>query len=154
MRDGALLLELSIYCAYPMRMQSLRRFRKLVVLAALVWLPMTVFAQICATHALLAHIGGPQHPALVAPEEMSVTEAARAESQPPLVVVDSATFWQSVDDYDSGCDMKSMCAFAAMAALMSSTSNVTFVNNTSVPLLSEVAFSTRALTPDTPPPRL
>jgi hypothetical protein len=59
-----------------------------------------------------------------------------------------------VDDYDSGCDMKSMCAFAAMAALMSSTSNLTFVNNAPVPLLSEVAFSTRAPTPDTPPPRL
>ena len=135
-------------------MQSLRRFRKLIVLAALVWLPMSVFAQICATHALVSHIGGPQHPALVAPEEMSAAEAAHAASQPPLVVVDAATFWQSVDDYDSGCDMKSMCAFASLSALVSTTTDLTFANDTPVPLISTIAFSTRALTPDTPPPRL
>ena len=131
-------------------MQSLRRFRKLVVLAALVWLPMSVFAQICATHAMVAHIGGPQHPALVAPEEMNPAAAV----QSALVVVDAATFWQSVDDYDSGCDMKSMCAFASMSALMSSTAGLTFANDTPVPLISAIAFSTRVLAPTTPPPRL
>ncbi len=131
-------------------MQSLHRFRKLVVLAALVWLPMSVFAQICATHALVAHIGGPQHPALVAPEEMSAADAL----QPGLVVVDAATFWQSVDDYSAGCDMKSMCAFAAMTALTLSPSNLAFANDTPVPLPSEIAFSTRVLAPVTPPPRL
>ena len=135
-------------------MQSLRRFRKFVVLAALVWLPMSVFAQICATHALVAQIGGPQHPGLVAPEEMTPAEAAHAGTQPVAVVVDAATFWQSVDDYDSGCDMKSMCAFAAMTALMSFTSDLTFARDTPVPLTRDIAFSTRALTPDTPPPRL
>ena len=30
-------------------MQTLHRFRKLIVLVALIWLPMTVFAQVCAT---------------------------------------------------------------------------------------------------------
>ncbi len=134
-------------------MQSLRRFRKLVVLASLVWLPMSVFAQICATHALVSHIGGPQHPALIAPEEMSAAETARAASQPP-VVVDAATFWQSVDDFELGCDMKSMCAFASLSALTSTTAALTFANDTAVPLLCEIAFSTRVLTPDTPPPRL
>ena len=135
-------------------MQSLRRFRKLVVLAALVWLPMSVFAQICATHAFLAHIGGPQHPALIAPEEMSAAEAAHAAMQPPLVVVDAAAFWQSVDDFESACDMKSMCAFASLSAVVSTTTDLTFANDTLVPLTRDVVFSTRALTPDTPPPRL
>lgn len=135
-------------------MQSLRRFRKLVVLAALVWLPMSVFAQICATHAMVAHLGGPQHPALIAPEEMSATEAVRAASQPALAVVDAATFWQSVDDYDAGCDTKSICSFAFMAVLASSATDLTFANDTPIPLVREIAFSTRALTPDTPPPRL
>ncbi len=135
-------------------MQSLRRFRKFVVLAALVWLPMSVFAQICATHALVSHMVGPQHPALVAPGEMSGAKAARAALQPPLVVVDAATFWQSVDDYDAGCDMKPMCAFASLSALVFTTSDLTFADDTAVPLISKVAFSTRALTPDTPPPRL
>ena len=137
-----------------MGMQSLRRFRKLVVLAALVWLPLNVFAQICATHALALQIGGPQHPALIAPEEMSAAEAANARSQPRRVVVDAATFWQSVDDFEPGCDMKTMCAFASLAALMSTTTDLTFGNDAPVPLISTVAFSTRALPPDTPPPRL
>jgi hypothetical protein len=135
-------------------MQSLCRFRKLVVLAALVWLPMSVFAQVCATQSLVAHMGGPQHPALVAPEEMSVAEAVHAASQPPLVVIDAATFWQSVDDFEPGCDMKSMCAFASLSALVSATTDLTFGRNTPIPLISEIAFSTRAFTPDTPPPRL
>ena len=135
-------------------MQSLRRFHKLVVLAAFVWLPMTVFSQICATHAFVSHLGGPLHPALIAPEEMSVAKAVHAALQPPKTVVDAATFWQSLDDFESGCDMKSMCAFASFAALMSTTSDVTFTNDTPIPLISAIAFSTRALTPATPPPRV
>jgi len=134
-------------------MQFPRRFRTFVVLAALVWLPMSVFAQICATHALVAHIGGPRHPALVALEEITVAEAAQAQSQLPLAVVDAATFWQSVDDYDVGCDMKSMCALASLSALASTTTDLTFTNDSPIPPKSEIAFSTRALTPDTPPPR-
>lgn len=135
-------------------MKSLRHLRKLVVLAALVWLPMSVFAQICATHALVSHFGGPQHPALIAPEEMTAAETARAALQLPLVVIDAATFWQSVDDFEPGCDMKSMCAFASLSALVSTTTDLTFAHDTLVPLISAIAFSTLPLTPDTPPPRL
>lgn len=135
-------------------MQFLRRFRKFVVLAAVVWLPMTVFAQICATHALVSHIGGPQHPALIAPEETSLATAERDAFPTAAAVVDAATFWQSVDDYDSGCDIKSVCAFASMAVLVSSTTDLSFANDTSAPLMSKVAFSTRVLAPTTPPPRL
>lgn len=134
-------------------MQFPRRFRTFVVLAALVWLPMSMFAQICATHALVSQIGGPQHPALVALEEMSVVDVAKAQSQLPLAVVDAATFWQSVDDYDAGCDMKSMCALAALFALASTTTDLTITNDSPIPPKGEIAFSTRALTPDIPPPR-
>ena len=135
-------------------MQSLRRFRKFVVLAALVWLPMSVFAQICATHAIVAQIGGPQHPALIAPEEMSAAEVAPTVSHPHRVVVDAATFWQSVDDFEPGCDMQSTCAFAAMTALMTSSSDPVFNHDEFVALTRDVTFSTHVLTPDTPPPRL
>ncbi len=135
-----------------MSMQSLRRFRKFVVLAALVWLPMTVFAQICSTHVLVSHIGGPQHPALIMPQEMAVGEASLNHSA--LVVVDAATFWQSVDDYDAGCDKKAVCALASMSALTSSGTQLHFSNDALVPLIGEIAFSTRVPTPDTPPPRL
>ena len=114
---------------------------------------MSVFAQICATHALVSHMGGPRHPALVAPEELSVAKAMQVAVQPPLVVVDAATFWQSVDDFDASCDMKSMCAFASVTALVSTTTDLTFANETLVPLIGAIAFSTRVPTPDTPPPR-
>ena len=132
-------------------MQSLRRFRKLVVLAALVWLPMTVFAQICATHAVVTRIGGSQNPASVALEDMGRVDSKRA--QPALAVVDAATLWQPVDDYDSGCAMKAMCAFASMSALVSSSHDVHVTDDVLVPLAGEIGFSTRELSPDTPPPR-
>ena len=131
----------------------IRYLRKVVVLAALVWLPMSVFAQICATHALVSHIGGPHHPALIEPEEMSAAAASHTASQPPLVVVDAAIFWQSVDDFESGCDMKSMCAFASLSALVSTTTDLAFARDTPILRTSAIAFSTRALTPETPPPR-
>ena len=132
-------------------MQSLRRFRKLVVLAALVWLPMTVFAQICATHVVVTRIGGSQNPASVAPEDMGRVDSGLA--QPALAVVDAATLWQPVDDYDSGCAMKAMCAFASMSALVSSSHDVHVSDDVLVPLAGEIGFSTRELSPDTPPPR-
>jgi len=135
-------------------MQSLRRFHKFVVLAALVWLPMSVFAQICATHATVSRIGGLQHSALIAPAESNAYAPEAAQSRLSVTVADAANFWQSVDDYDSGCDMKSMCAFASLAALASTTIDLMFADDPSVLSVREFAFSTRALTPDTPPPRL
>jgi hypothetical protein len=138
-------------------MQFLRRFRKLIALAALVWLPMSVYAQVCATHVLVANIGGPQHPALIAPEEMRQighNHGTADVAESVLVVVDAATFWQSVDDYDAGCDMKSVCAFASLAAVVYETSEVVITHDTPVPPVGEIAFATRSLTPDTPPPRL
>lgn len=133
-------------------MQSLRRFRKIIVLAALVWLPMSVFAQICATHALVAHIGGPQDRALVVPQEMS----SDAATESAIATVDAATFWQSVDDFDTGCDSnaKSACALATMTALIASTRALTFANEMAIQQMLISAFSTRELCPDTPPPRL
>ena len=135
-------------------MQLLLQFRKFIALAALVWLPMNVFAQVCATHALVVNIGEPQHPGLIAPEEMHYGNGAADTARSVLVVVDAAMFWQSVDDYDSGCDMKAMCAFASLAAVASEASNVVVTHDTPAPLVGEIAFTTRSLTPDTPPPRL
>lgn len=147
----------------------LRELRRVAVLAALVWLPMSVFAQVCATHALVAGIGGPHHPGLITPEEMSYFHAGQANHAgnsdnlsasstdtrtPPLAVVDAAMFWQSVDDYEPDCDMKSICTFASLAALVTETQDVKIVRNTPLPLVGEIMFSSHSLTPDTPPPRL
>ena len=134
-------------------MYSLRRFHKFVVLAALVWLPMSVFAQICATHAMVSRMGGMQNPELVAPVGPNVSALQSVQSEPPPAAVDAATFWQSVDDYDAGCDMKSMCAFASLAVLVSATTDTTFADDVLLPSVPEVAFSTRSLRPVTPPPR-
>ena len=124
---------------YPIPMQSLRRFRKFIALAALVWLPMSVFAQVCATQALVSSIGGPQHPGLIAPEETRHVHSPTEAAEPVLIVVDTATFWQSVDDYDAGCDMKALCAFASLAAVTTETSDVVTVHNTPVPPVGEAA---------------
>lgn len=134
-------------------MYSLRRFHKFVVLAVLVWLPMSVFAQICATHAVVSQIGGPQHPALIVPEESNYSARESFQLEPPLAAVNAANFWQSVDDYDAGCDMKSMCAFASLSALAYTTTHAPFIDGTVAPSAIEIAFSTRSLTPVTPPPR-
>ena len=133
-------------------MYSLRRFHKFVVLAALVWLPMSVFAQICATHTMVSRMGGMQNPALVALDGSNVAALESVQSEPPLAV-DAAIFWQSVDDYDAGCDMKSMCAFASLSALVSTTTDATFADEALLPSVLEIEFSTRSLTPVTPPPR-
>ena len=116
---------------------------------------MSVFAQICATHALVSHIGSKQRPALIAPEKTNVSALESVQLKLPAAVVDAAAFWQSADDYDADCDMKSMCAFASLPALVSTTTDAsTFVNGILIPPVHEIAFSTRALTPDTPPPRV
>lgn len=114
---------------------------------------MSVFAQICATHAMVSHLGGLQHPAVIAPEEINNIQWTSVQSRPSLAVVDGATFWQSVDDFEPGCDMKSMCAFASLSALASTTTDATFADDALVPSVHEIAFSTRSLTPVTPPPR-
>ena len=138
-------------------MQSLRRrrhIRTFIVLAALVWLPMSVFAQICATQALASRIGGLQHPALVAPAQMSEARVVAAHVvESTAIATHAATFWQSVDDYESGCDMKAVCAFAALSALLSSSHAVHFGQDPALSSIDGAAFSTRTLIPDTPPPR-
>ena len=138
-------------------MQTLRRFRKLVALVALIWLPMTVFAQVCATQAVMAAIGGIDHPGLVqsgdSPQHWGHTMAA--DAQVVTVVVDSETFWHSVDTFDGGCDMQFVCAFAGFAVVTSSSpSDVVFANSDNEYASANLAFATRSLTPDTPPPRL
>ena len=134
-------------------MQSLRRrrhIRTFIVLAALVWLPMSVFAQICATQALASL----QHPALVAPAQMSEARVVAAHVvESTAIATHAATFWQSVDNYESGCDMKAVCAIAALSALLSSSDAVHFGQDPALSSIDDTAFSTRTLIPDTPPPR-
>lgn len=139
-------------------MQTLRRFRKLIALVALIWLPMTVFAQVCATQMVVAAIGGMDHPGLVqpgdSPQHLGHTTAASG-SEVVTIVVDAETFWRSVDAFDDGCDMQFVCAFAGFAVLTSSPPvGVAFSSADNEYASASPAFATRALIPDTPPPRL
>ncbi len=139
-------------------MQSLRRFRKLIALVALIWLPMTVFVQVCATQAVVAAIGGMDHPGLVqpgdSPQHAGHTTAVEG-ADVVTIVVDAETFWRSVDAFDTGCDMQSVCAFAALAVVTSSSpAGLAFSNACIEYPCANPTFATRSLIPDTPPPRL
>lgn len=150
--------ELWTQRAYPSGMQTLRRFRKLIALVALMWLPMTVFAQVCATQAVVAAIGGMGHPGLVQPGDLPQHFShanAVADADVVTIVVDAETFWRSVDAFDSGCDMQSVCAFAGLAVVTSSLpAGLAFSNACNEYACASLAFVTRSLVPDTPPPRL
>jgi hypothetical protein len=124
-------------------MQSLRRFRKLIVLAALVWLPMTVFAQICATSAQAGLLAG-----LL---QLSMVVAVDA-TQPAAITTPPTS--ADVDDTACDCDMKAVCAFAALSVLAPDAAATTVIEPVMfVPLAGITAFSTRLPVPDTPPPR-
>ena len=138
-------------------MQTLHRFRKLIALAALIWLPMTVFAQVCATQMLIAAIGGMDHPGLVQPGDSRthLGHTMAADAQVVAIVVDADTFWRSVDTFDSGCDMRSVCTFAGFAVVTSSLpAGMVFSSSNNNYVSTSPAFTTRSQTPDTPPPRL
>ncbi len=127
--------------------------RKIAFLAALFWLPMSVFAQFCATHSLAMKIGGHDHPALVTAHDVQHgTEMKMADSS--LMVIDASTFWASVDDFTDGCDQQDgLCALASIAAPVSATTNIDFEASSPRALHISPVFSTRAAAPDTPPPR-
>ena len=138
-------------------MQTLRCFRKLIALVALIWLPTTVFAQVCATQAVIAAIGGMEHSALVQPGDSApqMNHLAAANNAFVNIVVDAETFWRNVDSFDSGCDMQSVCTFAGFAVVTClSPVGLGFSNCNDEFSNAAPAFATRSLTPETPPPRL
>ncbi len=127
--------------------------RKIAFLAALFWLPMSAFAQFCATHSLAMKMGGHDHPALVTAHDVQ-HDAGVKMADPSLMVIDASTFWASVDDFEDGCDQQDgLCALASVAAPVSTTTNIDFEATSPRALHLWSAFSTRAAAPDTPPPR-
>jgi hypothetical protein len=130
--------------------------RKFALLAALFWLPMSVFAQFCATHSLAMKIGGHEHPALLTINDMAHDGAHSAGTLTPdsnVLVIDASTFWASVDDYDDGCDQAGLCALASVAAPLSNSTALDFEATSPRATHAMQAFTTRATAPDTPPPR-
>jgi hypothetical protein len=126
--------------------------RKIAFLAAIFWLPMSVFAQFCVTHSLAMKIGGHDHPAMVTLNDVQAGAVATM-ADPALTVIDASTFWASVDDYEEGCDQAGMCALASVAAPVSTTTNIDFEASSPRAFHATPVFSTRASAPDIPPPR-
>ena len=126
-------------------MQSLRRFRKLIVLVALIWLPMTVFAQVCATQCLVMsmHTSGVFAHAV---------DRQSAKQEPTSTAAVSGAY-ASGDSDDHACDMKAVCAFAALIPLTSAQHDLSVsVIRDAVPTMGVLFASYRSIV-DTPPPR-
>jgi hypothetical protein len=135
-------------------MFSLRLVRTIALVLGLAWLPMSTFAQICATHSVAMKTGGTHHPAM--PQSAAEVHAAHLDAlyaDSHIVVIDAGTFWHSVDSYDDGCDAKSVCAFASAVAapLNGSSISIDSAATMTASLASFPASLERA--PATPPPR-
>jgi hypothetical protein len=133
------------------------RFIRIVALAlALAWVPMSAFAQACATHSVALKTGGTSHPAMpqtmeefaaVGLEGVEFTDGTRA------VVIDAETFWHSVDSYDDGCQAKALCTATYAAATSRATASPQLDARAPLQPAANTEFSSRNPAPDTPPPR-
>ena len=128
-------------------LRRLYNLRRLVALAALVWLPMSVFAQVCATHMAVSHLGQVPHLAVSGPVQWAGGADLPAQS------AKAATYEIATSSADSDCDMKAVCALAAMSVLVHACRPLPFQDDTLVLLPSVFAFATYVPAPDTPPPR-
>ena len=130
-------------------MQTLHRFRKLIALVALIWLPMTVFAQVCATQ---CHVMSMQTSGVLS-RAMDRQSAKQAATSTAAVSGDAASSFASADSDDHDCDMKAVCAFAALIPLKSAQHDLSVsVIRDAVPTMGFLYASYRSIA-DTPPPR-
>ena len=130
-------------------MQTLHRFRKLIALVALVWLPMTVFAQVCATQCLIMSM----QTRGVFSQVQDGQPATQATTSNAVVFGDATSSFASADADDHDCDMKAVCAFAALIPLTSTQQDAAVsVARESVPTMGFLFASYRSIA-DTPPPR-
>jgi hypothetical protein len=132
---------------YPIAVIS-RLARPLLVAAALIWLPMSAFAQHCATAGMFAQIGGHDHPALPQPADAGY-EPLPAE----VAVVDASLFRQAVDEYGACGPSAALCALAFVPALAHAPAVGVPVALNEIPAVSEPGFRSHVSRPDTPPPR-
>ena len=130
-------------------MQTLHRFRKLIVLVALIWLPMTVFAQVCATQCLVMSM----QTSGVLSRAMDRQSAKQATTSNAAVSGDAASSFVSADSDDHDCDMRAVCAFAALIPLTGAQHDPSVsVARDAVPTMGVLFASYRSIA-DTPPPR-
>jgi hypothetical protein len=137
----------------------LRRAHQLIALGLLLcWLPLSTFAQVCATHSVAVNVGGLQHPAM--PQTSAEFHAAALDETlsfeqmaANVVVIDAETFWKTVDEYDDACDATAMCALAAAAALLHDEHRLVLPQSGGRVAHFEQFPNSYINAPDAPPPR-
>lgn len=142
--DGS---ELPGGSVYPSDMIC-RLARPLLVAIALIWLPMSAFAQHCATAGVFTQVGGHDHPALPQP-----TDADYEPLPAHVAVVDPTLFWQAVDEYGACGPSPALCALAFVPALAHAPAVGMPMALNEIPARSEPGFRSHVSRPDTPPPR-
>ena len=130
-------------------MQTLHRFRKLIVLVALIWLPMTVFAQVCATQCYVMSM----QTSGVLSRAIDSQSAKQATTSDAAVSGDAASSFASAHSDDHDCDMKAVCAFATLIPLTSSQQEVAVAVDRDSVLATGFEFASYRSIADTPPPR-
>jgi hypothetical protein len=145
--------------AYHRPMFSRRFIRWFTVALAFAWLPMSAFAQLCATHSIAMKVGGTNHPAMPhskAEFESAGFQQAHVHDDAPMmmIVVDAETFWHSVDIFEDSCQAKAVCAFANAAVPPLAPRSINFVADAVFGSHAFLFPRSRVSVPDTPPPRL
>ena len=130
-------------------MQTLNRFRQLIVLVALIWLPMTVFAQVCATQCLVMSM---QTSGMLS-RAIDSQSAKLATISDSAVSSDATSSFASADSGDHDCDMKAVCAFAALIPLTSGQQDIAVSATPNSVLATGFLFASYRSIADTPPPR-
>lgn len=130
-------------------MQTLHRFRKLIASVALIWLPMSVFAQVCATQCLLMSMQASG----VFTHTVASQSAQQATTSNATVSDQAASSFATTDSDESDCGMKAVCAFAALVPLTGTQHDLAVsVTRNAVPTVG-VHFASYRSIADTPPPR-
>ena len=132
-----------------MPMQTLLRSRKLLVLVAFIWLPMTVFAQVCATQCLLMSLQ--EHGAFSI--ALRGEPAKSGADSTGVVSVDSRASFAALDVEDHDCDMKAVCAFSTLILITSAQKNLALSVARESVATTGILFVSYPSTVDTPPPR-
>jgi hypothetical protein len=139
-----------LYCVR--RNMEVRRSRHLWLVAfAILWFATSTHALARSTVMMVSNLGDANHPALVTASELDAK--ANWANSGNMIVIDTATFWASVDEYDCCNECKAFCASVSVAVIAQISLPNFDASPGAVPLrdTSEPLSFIPAI--DTPPPR-
>jgi hypothetical protein len=131
---------------------KVRRFHRVWLAAiAILWFAASTHALARSTMTMMSNLGDSNHPALITASEVDAQlNWATSEN---MVVVDTATFWASVDEYDCCSECKAFCASVSVAVIAQTALPNLVASPNAVP--SQDTSEPHSFIPaiDTPPPR-